>query len=183
MLQAGPDGRGQSGDPPEGHVQPPGGEFGRRAGQAAVVARDEFAGGGQAAGFLQDGVRRAHGDADVDQQRAVVGGPEGGGQVVVGGQHPARVREQPGAVLGEGDPARRTVEEVGAHLPFQPPDVAAQCLLGDVQPGGGAGEVQFVGDGGEGAEQARVEVSGHAHIVPPARAGAGRADGIDNRDA
>ena len=55
------------------------------------------------------------------------------------------------------------------QLPLQAPDITAQCLLGDEQPGGGAGEVQFLGDGDEGAQQPGVRVVGHARqSTPPA---------------
>ncbi len=76
----------------------------------------------------------------------------------MGRQHPPRVRQQPLTVGRQGHPPGRPYEEIGTQLPFQAPDVAAQRLLGHVQPDGGPGEVQFLGHGDEGAEETGVEV-------------------------
>jgi hypothetical protein len=46
-------------------------------------------------------------------------------------------------------------------LAFEAGDVAAEGLLGQVQPGGGTGEVQLLGDGHEMAQQAQVELVRH----------------------
>lgn len=121
--------------------------------------------GGEFAGPVQD-------PAAGDQARRVQvhqQGPrlaEGGEQVVLGLEGTAGVRHQPLAVGRQRDVPGRPHEQLGAQLPLQPPYVPAQRLLGDVQTGRGAREVQLVRHGEEGAQEAGVEVggggSGHA---------------------
>src|SRR4029078_7962025 len=78
----------------------------------------------------------------------------------VDGEELARLEEQSLAVGGEGHPPRRPVEERCSELRLELPDVAADRLLGDEQPLGGAGEAQLVGDRHEVPQRADVEV-GH----------------------
>ena len=47
---------------------------------------------------------------------------------------------------GEGDGARRPVEQLGAQLSFQLPDLGADAGLADVHPLGRPGEVPLLGD-------------------------------------
>lgn len=145
--------------PAEGDIEPPGQDLRRRARQPAQIARHELDPGRLAAGQPEQPVARPHRGADVDQQRARLDRP-GRAEVVVGGDHPAGVRQQPFAVGREGDLPGGPYEQFRTEFALQPPDVAAECLLGDVEPGGGAGEVQLLGDGDEGAQQPGIGIGG-----------------------
>ena len=59
---------------------------------------------------------------------------------------PDQVRLAGGCEL---DASRRTPEQLQAELALQPADLLRQRRLGHVQPGGGAPEVPFLGDGDE----------------------------------
>ncbi len=65
-------------------------------------------------------------------------------------RRPALLQHQPG--LGQPDRVGGPVEQPDPQLPLQLLDLTAQRGLGDVQPLGGAGEVQFLGHGQEVAE-------------------------------
>ncbi len=149
----------------EGGVEVPGEDGARGAGEAALVAGHQFEVGGEFAGPAQDALVGEAGAVEVDQE-GPGRGPEGLAQLVVGGEHAARVRQQALAVGGEGDLPGGPDEQLGAQLALQAPDVPAEGLLSDVEPGGGAGEVQLLGDGGEGAQEAGVGVvrGGHRRI-------------------
>lgn len=84
----------------------------------------------------------------------------------MGGEHSPGVGQQPCALGGEADVAGGAYEQLGAQVVFETADVAAQCLLGHVQPGGGAREVEFLGGGDEGAQETGVEVAGHPGNLP-----------------
>lgn len=60
--------------------------------------------------------------------------------------------------LGETAALRGAVQEPGAQLLLQAPDLAAQGRLGDAQGLGGASEVQVLGDHGEVAHEAQIEI-------------------------
>ena len=82
----------------------------------------------------------------VDQQRpTVVGAVQLLEGLVVEGEQLAGAHQQPLAVGRERDPAGGTGEQAHAELPLEAGDVAAEGLLGQVQPRG-AGEVQLLGD-------------------------------------
>jgi hypothetical protein len=72
----------------------------------------------------------------------------------VEGEQLAGTHQQAFALDGERDPAGRAREQGDAELPLEPTDVAALRLLRHVQPRGGAGEVQLLGDRHERAQQA-----------------------------
>jgi hypothetical protein len=59
---------------------------------------------------------------------------------------------------GQLSPARVAFEQLNTKFAFERPDLARQHRLGDVQPIGGAAEVQFLGDCHEVTEFAHVEV-------------------------
>jgi hypothetical protein len=59
---------------------------------------------------------------------------------------------------GQLDPSARAQEQRRAERVLELADLVAQRRLRDVQPRGGAAEVEFLGDGQEVAEQARLEV-------------------------
>jgi hypothetical protein len=92
--------------------------------------------------------------------------PEG---LVVEGEQLAGVAQQALALQGERDPAGGPAEQADAQLPLEPADVAAECLLGHVQAGGGAGEVELLGDDHEVAEQAQVQLVRHPATPSPPR--------------
>jgi hypothetical protein len=164
MGQAGPQRRVEPGDPAEGDVEMPREDLGRGAGQAAVEAGHELHPGGGPAGGVQHPLPGRDGGADVDDERPVRARADGGGQVLVRGQHAAGVGQQPLALGGERHLAGAADEQRGAPLALQAADVAAEGLLGHVEAGGGAGEVELLGDGGEGAQQPWVGVAeGGAH--------------------
>ena len=98
----------------------------------------------------------------IDQQRATVVGAvqllEG---LVVEGEQLAGAHQQPLAVGRERDPAGGAGEQAHAELPLEAGDVATEGLLGQVQPRGGAGEVQLLGGHHEMAQQAQVELVRH----------------------
>lgn len=122
---------------------------------------------GELTGTFQDAAVGQARAVEVDEQWAGLGA-EGVGQRVAGGQHPARVRQEALSVRGEGHLPGGPQEELHAQLAFQAPDVPAERLLGDVQPGGGTGEVEFLGDGGEGAQEPGFDVvrtRGRSHAV------------------
>lgn len=77
------------------------------------------------------------------------------------GQYPPGERQQPLPVGGRLDGPGRPDEQRGAEGLFEPPYVPAQRLLGDVQAGGGAGEVQLLGHGDEPAQQPGIHITGH----------------------
>ena len=77
---------------------------------------------------------------------------------VRGLQGRARRLEQGHARLGQGDAPRRALEQPRAELVLEPRDRRAQGLLGDVQPLGGAGEVQLLRDGDEIAELPELDI-------------------------
>jgi hypothetical protein len=79
----------------------------------------------------------------------------------VEGEQLAGARQQPLAVGSKGDPAGGAGEQAHAELPLEAGDVATEGLLGQVQPRGGPGEVQFLGDHHEVAQQAQVELVRH----------------------
>ena len=64
-------------------------------------------------------------------------------------QHVPRLLEQGGARDGELDAARAAVEELDPELLLESAHLLAYGGLRDVQPIGGAAEVQFLGDGDE----------------------------------
>ena len=98
----------------------------------------------------------------VDQQGAtVVGAAQLLEGLVVEGEQLAGAHQQPLAVGRERDPAGGAGEQAHAELPLEAADVAAHGLLGHVQPGGGAGKVQLLGNGDEVAQQAQVELVRH----------------------
>lgn len=163
MLQPVQHGGGQARRAAEGDVQAAGEDPGGGAGEPAVEARGELEFGRGGAGGGQHPVAGAHRRADVDEQRTA-GGREGGGQFVVGGEHAPGVRQQPLPLGGQPHRAGRPHEQFGPQFPLQAPDVPAQRLLRDVEAGGGLGEVQFLRDGGEGPQQARVDGVRHPPI-------------------
>ena len=81
------------------------------------------------------------------------------------GEQLAGADEQSLAVRGERDPAVVRVNSA-PQLPLEAGDVAAESLLGQVQPGGGPGEVQLLGDRHEVAQQAQVELVRHVPAPP-----------------
>ena len=106
----------------------------------------------------------------VDQQRARLARAaqllEG---LVVEGEQLTGPHQQALAVGSEGNPAGGAGEQGHAELPLQPGNVAAEGLLGHVQSGGGTGEVQFLGDRHELAQEAQVQLARHPP-PPPASA-------------
>ena len=82
------------------------------------------------------------------------------------GEQLAGADEQSLAVRGERDPAGGAGEQAHPQLPLEAGDVAAESLLGQVQPGGGPGEVQLLGDRHEVAQQAQVELVRHVPAPP-----------------
>jgi hypothetical protein len=81
--------------------------------------------------------------------------------LVVQGQQLAGARQQALTLGGEGDPAGGAGEQTHAELLLEPANVAAEGLLGHVQPCRGAGEVQLLGDRHKVAQQTRVQLIGH----------------------
>jgi hypothetical protein len=146
----------------EGDVQPARQQQLERGAEAAVEAGDQLGVRRALAGGPQDPCRGVLLGEQVDQQRATVVGAvqllEG---LVVEGEQLAGAHQQPLAVGGERDPAGGAGEQAHAELAFEAGDVAAEGLLGHIQPGGGAGEVQLLGDGYEVAQQAQVELVRH----------------------
>jgi hypothetical protein len=104
----------------------------------------------------------------VDQQRAVVVAQllEG---LVVEGEQLAGADQEALALEGERDPAGGPAEQADAQLPLEAADVAAERLLGHVQAGGGAAEVELLGDRHEVAEQAQIQLVGHPAAPSPPR--------------
>jgi hypothetical protein len=80
---------------------------------------------------------------------------------VVEGEEGSGVHQEPLAVRGERDLAGGAGEQPPAELPLEPGDVAAEGLLGQVEPGGGAGEVQLLGNGDEMTQQTQVQLTRH----------------------
>lgn len=125
-------------------------------GEPALEAGHQLAAGGEFAGPFQDAAAGAGPvGVDVDEQRPGRPG-ERLGQLPVGAQHLAGVGQQPFPVGGQLHRAGGAQEQRGAQVPFEAAHVTAQGLLGDVQAGGGAGEVQFLGHGEEAAQQPGV---------------------------
>ena len=77
---------------------------------------------------------------------------------VVDGDQVSRPDEEPFAVRRQGHPAGVPGEQPGAQLVLEAPDVAADRLLGDEQPGGRPREAQLLGDGDEVAQGSDVDV-------------------------
>jgi hypothetical protein len=96
----------------------------------------------------------------VDQQRVVVAAKLLDG-LVVEGEQLAGTQQQALALGGERDPAGGAGEQADAELLLEPSDVAAERLLRHVQPRGGAGEMQLLGDRHEVAKQAHVQLPYH----------------------
>jgi HD domain len=121
-----------------------------RRGSGRPARRAARAGGRRAAPASRCGPRRAGRPAagDGPRGRAAPGGSGRGGRAARG-RAPAAARRR-----GEGDPAGGASEQAHAELLLQPSDVAAEGLLRPVQPGGGAGEMQLLGDRHELAQQA-----------------------------
>ncbi len=168
VLQAGQDLGRQTGDAAEGDIEPAREEIGGGRGQPAVVAGDELDGRGRLACRLQHPLPGGDRSRHIDGQRPTAPPAvprEGGGQFVVGGQGPARVRQQPLPLRGERDLPGAAHEQHGTQLALQRPDVAAERLLGHIQPGRGTGEVQLLGNGHERPQPARREVVGHQETV------------------
>jgi hypothetical protein len=87
--------------------------------------------------------------------------------LVVEGEQLAGAQQQALAVGGERDLAGGAGEQGQAELPLEAGDVAAEGLLGQVEPGGGAGEVQLLGDRDEVAQQAQVQLARHRPGTSP----------------
>jgi hypothetical protein len=68
------------------------------------------------------------------------------------------VPEQSVSGIGEGDRPRRPVEQACTDTVLELAELLAECLLGDVQPAGSAGEVQLVGEDLEGLELAQLDI-------------------------
>ena len=73
--------------------------------------------------------------------------------------------EQSFTVRCQGDVAGASSEQLGADLRLQASDVSTQGLLGDVQAGGGAGEVKLFGNRDEGANKPEVEFGPHRPTI------------------
>lgn len=137
----------------DGHVEGAGGEaFHQVAGEALdQVHIHEGEAGAEFADAAQGFEGQDRGDeAQVQGALAALADAGDLGQVAFG------VAEQGGGALaqhgsggGEGDCARGAVEQPRAEQGFQALDLLGERGLGDVQAGGGAAEVQFVGDGQE----------------------------------
>src|SRR5262249_50689524 len=65
------------------------------------------------------------------------------------GEDAPRVREERLSCREDADAARGPLEERGAHLLLEAPDLAAQRGLRDVEPPRGAADVALLGDGDE----------------------------------
>jgi len=93
--------------------------------------------------------RSARGPARVlERGRAGVECREGG----------ARVRQQQRSGLGQGDAARRALEQPGVQPRLKLPDLRRQRLLGERQALRRPREVQLRGDRDEGTQQASVQI-------------------------
>jgi len=99
---------------------------------------------------------------EVDQQRAtaveLMQLLEG---LVVEGQQLAGTHQQALALGGERDPPGRAGEQADAEPALQAADVAAERLLGHVQPCRGPGEMQLLGHRHERAQDPRVQLVRH----------------------
>lgn len=73
------------------------------------------------------------------------------------GQDAARVGQQGAAAFGQLHAARQPVEQRDAQLLFQHADLLAQWGLADAEPGGGLGQVGFLGHRQEIAQQTQVD--------------------------
>lgn len=155
LFEARPQRRRQPREPSEGHIEAPGEQFGRGSRETALVAGHQLMAGRELAGPLQHPRPGAEPrGVHVDQQRP--GLPERGEQIVLRRERPPGVRHQPLPVRRQRHLPGGPDEQLGAQLPLQPPYVPAERLLGDVEPGGGAGEVEFLGDREEGAQEAGI---------------------------
>ncbi len=138
--------------------------LGADVGPRVAVAQLAYGRGDDLVGGVTDGERAARGGGS-----GARGGPGGGPQQLPG----LRQKGLPG--LGEPGAARGAVKEPDVQLPLQTPDLTAQRGLGEMQRLGGAAEVQFLGDHGEVAHQAQLQVHrryrgiGHPSTVAPAR--------------
>ena len=158
LVQPRPQRRVQAGEPAEGGVEPPGEHLARGAGEPALEAGHQLTAPGRVpAPGAAPGARCQPRRVEVDEQR-----PGPARRRRSSSSWAASTRRAYGSSRSPSAGQRHLpggpYEELGAQLPLQPPDVAAQRLLGDVEPGGGAGEVQLLGDGDEGAQEAGVEV-------------------------
>lgn len=137
-------------------------------GEPALEAGHQLAVRGEFAGPFQHGARGAGAvGVQVDEERPGCrtgrgpgSGPEGAGQLLVGAQHAPGQGQQAVPVGGELDGTGGADEQRGRQCLFEAPDVPAQRLLGDVQAGGGPGEVQFLGNGDEPAQQPGFHITG-----------------------
>jgi hypothetical protein len=112
-------------------------------------------------------------DADPDQAGlAACRHADPGHSVVQLGQQTASVVQQFHAGFGELHGAPGPPEQLHLQLAFHPRDGLRQAGLGDVQPGGGAPEMELLGHHGEVPQVAELDVRG-----PGRRLLAGRAEG------
>ena len=116
-----------------------------------------------------------------DEAHADPAGPARGEQSEIGGGAVQGRQDLAGAVLqqparlGELDPTRGPVHQPDADLVLELPQVLRQRRLGDVQPGGGAAEVAFLGEHGERPEVAQLHgVSLCAGLMNDGRIAIGR---------
>jgi hypothetical protein len=104
-------------------------------------------------------VVRALGEADLQFARGPYAGrPRGREGVLCGLERGAGGLDERAAGVGELDVAGGAHEQFGPEVALEAGDRRAQRLLGHVQPGGGAREVQLLGNGEEVAEQAQIGI-------------------------
>jgi hypothetical protein len=84
---------------------------------------------------------------------------------VVEGEDLPRPPQQLVPGRGELDPSRRAVEQPYARRSLEGPDVTAEHLLRDVEPGRCPAEVQFLCDRDKVPQQLDIEVLGHVLFI------------------
>ncbi|MGC0415947.1 hypothetical protein ABIA38_001455 [Embleya sp. AB8] len=93
---------------------------------------------------------------EFDGTRALLDGDDGHDGLLISARRPG----VSGRCRGVGTVHRRWARGPRGNFPFQPPDLLADRGLDDVQPFGGAAEVQLLGDGEEGADLAQLHAPG-----------------------
>ncbi len=162
LVQPRPDRRVQSREPPEGHIEASGQYLRGGPGQPAFVARHQVDVRDEFTSPFEDPAADQAGAVDVHQQGplGLRSPPERGEQRTLRLQDPARVRQQARAVGCQRHLAGGADEQLGAQFPFQPADVAAERLLGQVETARRPGEVELLRRGEKRAQEAGVEAGG-----------------------